>query len=117
MQQAQLELHNKKKAQAKPNKKPTPSEEDKKLNARRNKLQQTAQNLVMQGKQDTIEELSKKEHDRQLKNYKNRQKTVDKKLSNFYVLDTETNGFPLDGGTNEPIQIVALPGTNQSYDL
>ena len=65
----------------------------------------------MTGQQSHIVELPKQELKRQEKNYLKRQKTADKtaekKHSNFYTIDTETDGFPLDGGKNEPIQIVA----------
>jgi len=63
----------------------------------------------LQGKQKLIAELPPEELKRQKHNYYNRQQTVKKNhCKNFIVVDTETDGFPKDGGTNEPIQIVAL---------
>ena len=54
-------------------------------------------------------ELPKVEEQRQKKNFGGRQRTVKKNHGkNFWVLDTETSGFKDDGGTDEPIQIVAL---------
>ena len=50
---------------------------------------------------------SKAEKARQVKNLKDRVKRAKLKHVNFYTIDTETDGFPLDGGTNGPIQIVA----------
>ena len=49
--------------------------------------------------------IPKKEDARQVKNFNQRLLTVEKNYAkNFYVLDTETNGFE----TNEPIQISAV---------
>ena len=50
---------------------------------------------------------SKVEKARQIKNLKNRMKRAKMKNVNFYTIDTETDGFPWEGGKNEPVQIVA----------
>ena len=64
--------------------------------------------MVFGGKQSRFVEPSDTEKARQKKNYKSRMETVEARhWKNFWVLDTETTGFPEHGGRNEPIQITA----------
>ena len=70
-------------------------------------LQRETQSLILDGTQSRLafNPISEKEHKRQMKNANARKVTAYKNCrENFYVLDTETNGFDY----NEPVQIAAV---------
>ena len=63
--------------------------------------------MILDGTQSRLpfNQISEKEHQKQMKNANARKVTAYKNCrENFYVLDTETNGFRY----NEPVQIAAV---------
>ena len=70
-----------------------------------------AQNEIAVGKQERLafKEVPEEELKAQKRRRLDREHyAITQEYRNFYVLDTETNGFPIHGGTDEPIQVVAL---------
>ena len=65
-----------------------------------------AQNTIYQTGQKRLAPISEEEERRNRHNFLAREGRSNAK--NFIVLDTETSGFPRDGGGNEPIQIAAI---------